>query len=144
MRKFSEIIKICKFLSKILTKNEITELCKGVHCVDLGESFQTHIYLQNLASIQPRTSPLKFVRSSGKLQGWAPALWLPQQIRRRMKIELNFPPNFEARSRLYRRRFLQLSTRWKALDEIYKIYILLHRSDLKISAKNRHHVFANE
>ncbi len=24
-----------------------------VHCVDLGESFQTHIYLQNLASIQP-------------------------------------------------------------------------------------------
>ena len=38
----------------------ILELCKGVHCVDLDESFQTHIYLQNLASIQPRTSPLKF------------------------------------------------------------------------------------
>ena len=31
-----------------------------MHCVDLGESFQTHIYLQNLASIQPRTSPVKF------------------------------------------------------------------------------------
>ena len=45
---------------QILTKIEIAELCKGVHCVDLGESFQTHIYLQNLASIQPRTSPLKF------------------------------------------------------------------------------------
>ena len=29
-------------------------------CVDLGESFQTHIYLQNLSSIQPRTSPPKF------------------------------------------------------------------------------------
>ena len=28
-----------------------------MHCVALGESFQTHIYLQNLASIQPRTSP---------------------------------------------------------------------------------------
>ena len=38
----------------------ILELCKGVHCVDLGESFQTHIYLQNFASIQPRTSPVKF------------------------------------------------------------------------------------
>ena len=25
--------------------------------------------------------------------------------------------------------------RWKALDEIYKIYMLLHRSDLNISAK---------
>ena len=44
--------------------NEIAELCKGVHCVDLGESFQTHTYLQNLASIQPRTSPVKFARSS--------------------------------------------------------------------------------
>ena len=41
-------------------KIEIAELCKGVHCVDLGESFQTHIYLQTLASIQPRTSPVKF------------------------------------------------------------------------------------
>ena len=31
-----------------------------VHCVDLGESFPTSIYLQNSASIQPRTSPSKF------------------------------------------------------------------------------------
>ena len=41
-----------------------------MHCVDLGESFQdsyyfqTHIYLQNLASIQPRTSPVKFAQPS--------------------------------------------------------------------------------
>ena len=34
-----------------------------MHCVDLGESFQTHIYLQNFVSIQPRTSPVKFSRS---------------------------------------------------------------------------------
>ena len=47
----------------ILTKNEITELWKGVHYVDLDESFQTHIYLQNFVSIQPRTSPLKFAAS---------------------------------------------------------------------------------
>ena len=33
--------------------------CKGVHCVDLGESFPTSIYLQKLASIPPRTSPAK-------------------------------------------------------------------------------------
>ena len=39
------------------------EQCKGVHCVDLGESFQTHIYVQNLASIQPRTTPVKFACS---------------------------------------------------------------------------------
>ena len=41
----------------------ILEQCKGVNCVDLGESFQTHIFLQNLASIQPRTIPLKFAAS---------------------------------------------------------------------------------
>ena len=42
-------------------KIEIRERCKGVHCVDLGESFPTSIYLQNLASIQPRTSPTKTI-----------------------------------------------------------------------------------
>ena len=40
--------------------------CKGVHCVDIDESFPTSIYLQNLASIQPRTSPKKFGKT-GKL-----------------------------------------------------------------------------
>ena len=35
-----------------------------MHCVDLGESFPTSIYLQKSASIQPRTSPSKF---GGKL-----------------------------------------------------------------------------
>ena len=51
----------------------------------------------------------------------------------------------EARSRLYLRRFLQkkiLNTRLKALDEIYKIYTLLHRSAFKNSAKFRQCVFA--
>ena len=45
-------------------KIEIRERCKGVHCVDLSESFPTSIYLQKSASIQPRTSPSKF---GGKL-----------------------------------------------------------------------------
>ena len=39
---------------------EIRERCKGVNCVDLGESFPTSIYLQKSASIQPRTSRSKF------------------------------------------------------------------------------------
>ena len=47
--------------SAIFNENfEIRERCKGVHCVDLGESFPTSIYLQNLASIQPRTSLFNF------------------------------------------------------------------------------------
>ena len=64
------LAKIAKFWKKtaknsaIFNENfEIRERCKGVHCVDLGESFPTSIYLQNLASIQPRTSLVKFARS---------------------------------------------------------------------------------
>ena len=45
---------------------------------------------------------------------------------------------YRARSLLYRRRILQVNSRWKALDEIYKIYMLLHRSDLNISEIFRH------
>ena len=44
---------------------ELIERCKGVHFVDLGESFPTHIFLQNLASIQPRTHlfvPLRYLQ----------------------------------------------------------------------------------
>ena len=48
------------FLAIFDEKIEIRERCKGVHCVDLGESFPTSIYLQKSASIQPRTSPSKF------------------------------------------------------------------------------------
>ena len=40
---------------------------------------------------------------------------------------------YRARSLLYRHQILQENIRWKALDEIYKIYMLLHRSDLNIS-----------
>ena len=46
-----------------------------------------------------------------------------------------------ARSRLYRSRFLQENIRWKALDEIYKIYMLLHHSDLNMSANFRREFF---
>ena len=49
-----------KMLAIFDEKIEIRERCKGVHCVDLGESFPTGIYLQNLASIQPRTSLFNF------------------------------------------------------------------------------------
>ena len=45
--------------------DSIPKRCKGVHCVDLGESFPTRIYLQKSASMQPRTSPSKF---GGKIQ----------------------------------------------------------------------------
>ena len=49
---------------------------------------------------------------------------------------------YMARSLLYRRQILQVNIRWKALDEIYKIYMLLHRSDLNTLANFRRFVFA--
>ena len=39
---------------------------KHVNLVDLVKSFPTNIFLQNLASIQKRTSPLKFGHLAGK------------------------------------------------------------------------------
>ena len=50
---------------------------------------------------------------------------------------------YRARSLLYRRQILQENIRWKALDEIYKIYMRLHRSDLKISANFTENVVQN-
>ena len=44
---------------------------------------------------------------------------------------------YRDRSLLYRRQILQENIRWKTLDEIYKIYMLLHRSDLNISENFR-------
>ena len=43
--------------------DSIPKRCKGVHYVDLGESFPTHIFLQNLASMQEslRASRVKFL-----------------------------------------------------------------------------------
>ena len=49
---------------------------------------------------------------------------------------------YRARSLLYRRQILQVNIRWKALDEIYKIYMLLQRSDLNISEIFRQIFFA--
>ena len=56
---------LARFFSLRAFRLGIPKRCKGVHCVDLGESFPTRIYLQKSASIQPRTSPSKF---GGKIQ----------------------------------------------------------------------------
>ena len=37
-----------------------------MHCVDLDESFQTHIFLQNLVLLQPRTSLVKVARCKSR------------------------------------------------------------------------------
>ena len=94
-------------MAKFAKKIEIAELCKGVHCVDLGESFQTHIFLQNLASIQPRTSLVKFDHLAEKSEC---------RICPRRAGEL-----YKARSRLYRSQNLQNKYSGEALAGMYTI-----------------------
>ena len=46
-----------------------------------------------------------------------------RRLRSEVNSELNFSPKLRgARSRLYRRRFLQVNTSWKALAEIYTMH----------------------
>ena len=62
-----------------------------------------------------------------------------------MNSELYFPPKLRgARSRLYRRRFLQVNTRWKALAEIYTMHSFAPFSNLNFFVKNRQNFFAIE
>ena len=57
-------------MRKCLTKNfwniEVWAVQKHINLVDLVKSFPTNIYLQNLASIQKRTSPVKFAHLAEK------------------------------------------------------------------------------
>ena len=64
--------------------------------------------------------------------------WAANKSFKILKFNFKFPRArtfelFRARSRLYRSQMLQVNTLWKALDEIYKIHMLLHRADLNIS-----------
>ena len=73
--------------------------------------------------------------------------WVIEDLRLRseVNIELNFPPKLRgARSRLYRRRFLQVNTRWKALAEIYTMHSFAPFSNLNFFVKNRQNNFAIE
>ena len=61
-----------------------------MHCVDLGESFQTHIYLQNFVSKQPRTSPVKSLPQTATVPCPASAPRGPSR-RRNLRTLLMFP-----------------------------------------------------
>ena len=66
-------------------------------------------------------------------------------LRSEVNSELNFPPKLRgAHSRLYRRRFLQVNTRWKARAEIYTMHSFAPFSNLNFFVKNRQKNFAIE
>jgi len=59
--------KFCKIRKNLQKKSaKISAIFDKKLRLDLGESFPTSIYLQNLASIEPRTSPNKFASSSSR------------------------------------------------------------------------------
>ena len=73
------------------------------------------------------------------------AFSIDSSLRSEVNIELNFPSKLRgARSRLYRRRFLQVNTRWKALAEIYTMHSFAPFSNLNFFVKNRQNFFAIE
>ena len=73
-------------------------------------------------------------------RGRVPCPWRSPAVRRSAIQPAAQPRHItlsEARSRLYQRRFLQPNTNFAAFFEIYKIFILLHHSEFKNSAKFR-------
>ena len=75
---------------------------------------------------------------NGYLQLFVTSLRAWWRVRSEVNFELNFPPKLRgARSRLYRRRFLQVNTRWKALAEIYTMHSFAPFSNLNFFVKNR-------
>ena len=89
----------------------------------------------------PKSPSLGSLLAQGGLR-LAQPVW---EVRSEVNSELNFPPKLRgARSRLYRRRFLQVNTRWKALAEIYTMHSFAPFSNLNFFVKNRHFFFASE
>ena len=82
---------------------------------------------------------------SDPVKGPGAAERVEHRIRNEVNIELNFHPKLRgAHSRLYRRRFLQVNTRWKALAEIYTMHSFAPFSNLNCFGKNRQNYFAIE
>ena len=73
---------------------------KRVNLVDLVKRFPTNIFLQNLASIQKRTSPIKFAHLAEKSENGSISnlstkahARLPLGLRRRGLPDRRVPPN---------------------------------------------------
>ena len=55
----TKLAKVGKTSSGFQYKIKLRERCKGVHFVDLGESFPTHIYLQRFGFDTAENEPFK-------------------------------------------------------------------------------------
>ena len=108
---------------------EIAAVQKYANLIELEKCCRTHIWLQKFVLIQPRTSPPKICKILEKC--------IFRKCIFRKCIFRKFANFWRARSRLYQNEILQEKMRSTAFFKLYKIYILLHRCNLKIFAKNR-------
>ena len=86
---------------------DIEERCKGVHCVDIGESFPTSIYLQNLASIQPRTSPKKFGKTGKRTSKFPLPLHQSGRVKSEARTTISEPATMPLEKHPFRRHRFQ-------------------------------------
>ena len=113
-----------------------------MHCVDLGESFPTHIFLQNLASIQPRTSRLKFADTNTQPHPWVistgllhlalqvPAIQVPLRL-----VELGLKAWAGSES-LAHSPLLSSSKTYVATNSIRHLTTCIHHLDTRFSISN--------
>ena len=103
----------------------------SLSCSDLG--FKTKVF----ARISVGRSRFVSVRLTRERTSSAPHLRWKVRYRTLVRFFSQMIKLYRALSLLYRRQLLQENIRWKALDEIYKICTLLHRSELNISENVR-------
>ena len=114
-----------------LAKSDVAELVASYNLVSTfsiidrmqgpGAWTNAAIILCSCGVIMPRRSDLL-------LSGWGSSLSTPSPSARHLALS-------EARSRLYRRRSLQVNNHFAAFFKIYKICTLLHRSGINILEK---------
>ena len=77
-------------------KIEIRERCKGVHCVDLGESFPTSIYLHLLATFGFDTAENERLKVHSIIQPWDLIFTEPPRPRTALRARQGERPFFQA------------------------------------------------
>ena len=103
---------------------------KHVNLIDLVKSFPTNIYLQNLASIQRRTSPVKFAHlaeksGKGSISNLSTKVLIPSTLR-----NVNIPPQeIPAKFTLFQQAIPSILSTAEKSSFAYRIYVGIDAGD---------------
>ena len=133
-----------KKLTNIFWNIEVWAVQKHVNLVDLVKSFPTNIYLQNLASIQKRTSPVKFAHlaeksENGSISNLSTKVGLgraPRHARRRRRLALDLAALGGARLSTFKIEFRNKCT-FSADNELLNSSQLSQRTFCKMKVQSR-------